>query len=82
MSYNFGSVYAAELNDPEAALALIEPALAKASGALIRWAEIDPDVDSLRSDARFESVLAEAKARISGTKAHPVPLEPSPPTAS
>ena len=64
MWYNFGSVYAAQFNDPDAAFALIEPAIAKASGTLIRWAEIDPDVDSLRADPRFDSMLAEAKARV------------------
>jgi adenylate cyclase len=64
MRYNFGSVYAALLDDPEAAFVLIEPAIGKASGTLVRWAEIDPDVDSLRSDPRFDSMLAEAKARI------------------
>lgn len=64
MWYNFGALYAAQLNDPEAAFALIEPAIAKASGSLIRWAEIDPDVDSLRGDPRFDALLAEAKARV------------------
>ena len=63
MSYNFAAVYAANLNDPEEALALLQPTMAKASGALISWAEIDPDVDSLRGDPRFQSMLAEAKAR-------------------
>ena len=70
MLYNFGAVYAAQLGDPDAALALIEPAIAKASGTLIRWAEIDPDVDSLRDDPRFQSILAEAKARVAD-KANP-----------
>jgi adenylate cyclase len=64
MWYNFGSMYAAQLNDSEAAFALIEPAIAKASGSLIRWVEIDPDVDSLRADPRFDAMVAEAKARV------------------
>jgi adenylate cyclase len=64
MRYNFGSMYAAQFNDPEAAFAFIGPAIAKASGSLIRWVEIDPDVDSLRSDPRFDSMVAEAKARV------------------
>ncbi|HEU4809892.1 MAG TPA: TIR domain-containing protein [Sphingomicrobium sp.] len=63
MSYNFGAVYAAQLGEREAALELVCGAIAKASGTLIRWAEVDPDVDSLRGQARFDSMLAEAKAR-------------------
>ena len=63
MSYNFGAVYAAQLQDREAALDLVCPAIAKASGTLIRWAGIDPDVDTLRGHPRFDSVLAEATAR-------------------
>jgi adenylate cyclase len=72
MCYNFGSIYAAELNDFEAAFALLEPALARASGTLIRWAEIDPDVDSLRDDPRFQQMLEAAKARV---KSAPAPVQ-------
>ncbi|HEU5285602.1 MAG TPA: TIR domain-containing protein [Sphingomicrobium sp.] len=63
MRYNFASVFAAHLGEPEAALALLESTMPKASGALIRWAEIDPDVDSIRSEPRFRSLLDQAKAR-------------------
>ena len=66
MHYNFASVHAAFLNDPEAALALLEPTMAKASGHLIRWAdEIDPDMDSIRDDPKFKRMMAAAKTRVS-----------------
>ena len=64
MRYNLASVQAAFLNDRDAALDLLGPTMAKASGHLIRWAEeLDPDVDSLRDDPRFKSMIADAKAR-------------------
>jgi len=66
MRYNFASVNAAFLNDREGALRLLEPTMAKASGNLIRWAEvIDPDVESIRDDPRFKEMIAKAKARVS-----------------
>lgn len=64
MLYNFGATYATQLEDTEAAFGLIESSIGRASGTLISWAEIDPDVDSIRDDPRFRSVLAAAKARV------------------
>jgi adenylate cyclase len=65
MRYNFASMHAALWKDPETALALLEPTLAKASGHLIRWAEkIDPDVDSIREDPKFKRMVSEAKTRV------------------
>jgi adenylate cyclase len=63
LRYNLGAICAAHLNDPDAALRLIGTALQKAGGTLIRWARVDPDVDSLRDDPRFEMMIAEAERR-------------------
>ena len=68
MLYNFGATYAAQIGDREAALPLIERAISKASGTLISWAEIDPDVDSIRGDERFEILLASAKSRVANRR--------------
>ncbi|HEU5481987.1 MAG TPA: tetratricopeptide repeat protein, partial [Sphingomicrobium sp.] len=82
MCYNLASVYAAELHDPESALALLEPTMAKVSGALIRWVDIDPDVDSLRGDPRFISIVAEAKERIAKAQVEPAQATSATPAAS
>jgi adenylate cyclase len=68
LRYNFGAVCAAHLHDADSALALIGPALAKAGGTLIRWVRVDPDVDSLREDPRFEAMIAEAEGRAGATR--------------
>ena len=74
MRYNFGSALAVALNKPDDAFSHLEAALAKASGTLIRWVEIDPDVDSLRDDPRFEAMLAEAKARSAREQGEPAAI--------
>jgi adenylate cyclase len=63
MRYNFGAMFAGCLNDPDTALALLGSALEKAGGTLIGWARVDPDVDSLRHDPRFEALVADAERR-------------------
>jgi adenylate cyclase len=71
LRYNFGAIFAAHLGDKEAAIDLIGPALEKAGGALIRWVRVDPDVDSLRSDPRFEAIVAAAEARVANSQKVP-----------
>jgi adenylate cyclase len=68
LRYNFGAVVAAHLGDKETAIDLIGSALEKAGGALIRWVRVDPDVDSLRSDRRFEAIVASAEARVANSQ--------------
>jgi adenylate cyclase len=67
LRYNLGAICAAHLNDPDAALELIGTALQRAGGTLIRWARVDPDIDSLRDDPRFETMIAEAERRAGTT---------------
>ncbi len=65
MLYNFGATYAAQIGDEDAAFSLIERAITQASGTLISWVEIDPDVDSMREDPRFKILLENARSRLS-----------------
>ncbi len=63
MRYNFGCVLALHLSDPDEALAALRPALDRGGATIARLAGADSDLDSLRDDARFKKMLADARAR-------------------
>jgi adenylate cyclase len=62
--YNFACALANELQEMDFALDLIEDALARTGGFIVRVVESDPDMDVLRDDPRFQKALADAKARL------------------
>ena len=64
MRYNLAWPLLAFFNDKDAALDLLEPALAKAGATLISLAAADRNLDPLRGDPRFESMLDAAKSRV------------------
>ena len=66
MRYNLAWPVLAFFNDKEEALELLGPALAKAGKTLISLAEADRNLDPLRDDPRFQTMLEAAKARIGG----------------
>jgi adenylate cyclase len=73
MRYNFACTLAAYLNDPEAALGMLEPALERDTGWLLRDAPTDPDLAGLRGDPRFQAMVAAAEARLAAGEAGPPP---------
>ena len=64
MRYNFACVAALYLDDPEAAIDLLEPVFAQTTGSIMRTAMIDPDLDGLRHLSRFQDILAAAQKRL------------------
>src|SRR5207248_9630035 len=62
--YNFGCAMAQHLGDLEAALALFGPVFAEIPAGFVEHAKIDPDLDCLRGDPRFQAILAAAEARL------------------
>jgi hypothetical protein len=64
MRYNFGCALATYLNEPEAALDVLEPIFTKASAAFVNYAKIDPDLDCVRATPRFIAMIAASDARL------------------
>jgi adenylate cyclase len=64
MRYNLAWPLLTFLGDKEAALELLEPALAKAGATLVSLAAVDRNLDSLRIDPRFQAMLQAAQARV------------------
>src|SRR5258708_40164961 len=68
MRYKFACALAAWLNDPEAALGMLGPALQRDHGGLVWEVGNDPDFAGLRDDPRFQAMIAAAEARLAAGK--------------
>ena len=64
MRYNFACVLAAHLHEPEAAIDLLEPVFEESGHLLINAARVDPDLDPLRDNSRFQKILADASKKL------------------
>jgi adenylate cyclase len=64
MRYNFACTLAKHLNDKDAALEILGPAIEKMGSGYINHAKVDPDLDPLREDPRFKAMLAAAEVRV------------------
>ena len=64
MRYNFACCLAVHLKDKEAAIQMLGPVLARSAAGHIKHTKVDPDLDSLRDDPRFQQMMADADARV------------------
>ncbi len=65
MRYNLACVLAANLNENDRALDVLEPYFDQTLSAThIRHADVDPDLDGLRDNPRFTTMVASAKERL------------------
>jgi adenylate cyclase len=65
MRYNFACVLTKYLDDKDSAIALMEGIFKRTYPVMIKHAETDPDLATLRDDPRFQKILADAKNRVS-----------------
>ena len=68
MRYNFACCLALNMKDKDAAIDMLRPVLARSAAGQVRHTKIDPDLDALRDDPRFQAMIAEAEARVEAEK--------------
>ncbi|WP_265530306.1 TIR domain-containing protein [Sphingomicrobium marinum] len=63
MRYNLACTLVCEMDDNDKAIEVLEPFFAKIARESLIHCEVDPDMDKIRDDPRFQKMLAEAKER-------------------
>jgi len=64
MRYNFACALSVYLKDKQAALDMLEPMFESITETFLPYVKIDPDLDLLRDDPRFQAQLAATEARL------------------
>jgi adenylate cyclase len=64
MRYNFACALCAFAHEADAAFALLGPTFEKMPIGFLTHAKVDPDLDPLREDPRFQAMIAAAEARL------------------
>jgi adenylate cyclase len=76
MRYTFACVLGGHLGDKDGALKMLDTTLALAGAPLVRIADTDTDLDSIRDDPRFQKMISSAKKRLGLTETEaPVPAQ-------
>jgi adenylate cyclase len=64
MRYNFACALSVHLKETQAAIDMLQPVLMNFAGGFLQHAKVDPDLDPVRNDPRFKTMIAAAEARI------------------
>lgn len=68
--YNLGCTMAVHLNDPDAAIEVLRPYFETLeSPQQLRHSDVDPDLDPIRDDPRFQALVDAARARLGAAPA-------------
>lgn len=64
MRYNFACALCVYLKDKDAALGMVGPVFESITETFLPYVKIDPDLDLLRDDPRFQALMAATEARL------------------
>ncbi|HZZ35558.1 MAG TPA: hypothetical protein VFE03_07505, partial [Caulobacteraceae bacterium] len=64
MRYNFACALSADLHEFDAAIDMLGLVLADVGVGFVNHAKVDPDLDPIRDDPRFQQMIAETEARL------------------
>jgi adenylate cyclase len=65
MRYNFACGFS-QLGEFDVALDLLGPVFERDAAETVNWAKVDPDLDGVRADPRFKTLMDKADARLAG----------------
>jgi adenylate cyclase len=69
MRYNLACTLIRQLGDPDEAVEVLAPFFERLnSTTLLRHLEVDPDLDPIRKDPRFQQMAAAARVRLEATQ--------------
>jgi adenylate cyclase len=69
MRYNFVCALSVHLKDKQAALDMLGPVFETITDAFLPYAKVDPDLELLHDDPRYQEMLATAEARLAAQPA-------------
>ena len=69
MRYNFACTLAANFKDRDAALEMLGSVVTRFARGMLNHAKIDPDLESLRDDPRYKSMIEAAEVRLAAEEA-------------
>jgi adenylate cyclase len=65
--YNFACALASDLDDAEGALELLGPYFERVALGMLNHARVDPDLDPIRDDPRFQAMIEGAERRLAAS---------------
>jgi adenylate cyclase len=73
MRYNFACALCMRLQDPDLVIELLRPIFAAMTMHWLKHIKIDPDLEAIRGDLRFQALLADTEARLTGAAGMTLP---------